>query len=298
MKKKRAKYVYLVVITPTLLVATLAYVHRVEATMPAVGADTLLLLIPDGADSKTPEVQTWVDAANEEGLHLQPIHDSAFLNPLNTVHAVGVILPDQIHRSANDVLIGALYRYARAGGNVMVVYDACTLDLNGRFPPGDARLSSLVGVRYGLYDLYSTATMGPAQVTGTFDAMRKISIPPGSFVPLDDRGKLVRWHSAAEREESTRYTFAAYQYGAIDYPMFKTLGTFDGTVLLKSKHGLAAGYRQEELGQVLFVNLPLGYLASRTDGLLLHSFLHLSIIPFRPPLSIPSLHIADSGTTK
>jgi hypothetical protein len=28
------------------------------------------------------------------------------------------------------------------------------------------------------------------------------------------------------------------------------------------------------LGKVLFVNLPLGYLASRTDGLLLHSFLH------------------------
>ena len=45
-------------------------------------------------------------------------------------------------------------------------------------------------------------------------------------------------------------------------------------MLLKSKQGIAAGYRQEELGHVLFVNLPLGYLASRTDGLLLHSFLH------------------------
>ncbi|HKW18999.1 MAG TPA: hypothetical protein VJO35_15940 [Terriglobales bacterium] len=276
--KKRAKYVYLAVLTPTLLIFTVTYVHRFEAVMPSVGEDTLLLLIPDNVDSKIAAVQEWVDAANEEGLHLQPIHDSEFLNPLAKVHAVGVILPDQLHRSANDVLIGELYQYVRAGGNLMVVYDACTLDLNGRFPPGDARLSSLVGIRYGLYDLYTTATMTSALVTGTSATMRQIGIPPGSFAQVDERGKLSRWRSVSERKETddeqeARFAFAAYQYGAIDYPMFRTLGTFDGTVLLRSKHGLAAGYRQEDLGQVLFVNLPLGYLESRTDGLLLHSFL-------------------------
>ncbi len=273
--KTKAKYVYIAVLAPLLFFGTAAYVHRHEGTMPVTGADTLLLLLPDSVEYSTPAVREWLDAASEEGLHLQPIHDSDFLDPLSPTHAAGVILPDQLHRSANDVLIGELYRYARSGGNLMVVYDACTFDLNGRFPPGDARLSALVGVRYALYDLFQTATMEPAQVTGTSATMRELGIPPGSVVPVDGKGKLTRWRPVAERDEAnSSFAFAAYQYGDVDYPVFRTEGNFDGTVLLKSKRGLAAGYRKEELGQVLFVNLPLGYLASRTDGLLLHSFLN------------------------
>ncbi len=271
--KKHAKYGLLAVLVPLLLFATVGFVRRHEGSTP--GADTLLLLLPDDTDSSSPAVREWLDAASEEGLHLQPIHDSDFLDPLTTVHAAGVILPDQLHRTANDVLIGELYRYVRNGGNLMVVYDACTWDLNGHFPPGDARLSGLVGVRYALYDQYRTTTMEPAQVTGTATAMRELGIPPGSFVPVDGGGKLDRWRPVAERDgPDDRFAFAAYQYGDVDYPIFRTTGNFDGEVVLKSKGGMAAGYRREEQGQVLFVNLPLGYLASRTDGLLLHSFLH------------------------
>lgn len=272
--KKRTKYVYLAILAPLLLFVTVGYVLRVEGA-PVAGADTLLLLLPDAVDSSTPAVREWLDAASEEGLHVEPIHDSEFLNPLSNLHAIGIILPDQIHRSANDVLIGELYRYVRGGGNLMLVYDACTWDLNGRFPPGDSRLSALAGVHYGLYDLYHAATMEPAQVTGTAAAMRELGIPPGSFVPVDGAGKLARWRPVAERENTdNQYAFATYQYGNVEYPVFRTVGDFDGETLLRSKRALAAGYRHEELGQVLFVNLPLGYLASRTDGLLLHSFLH------------------------
>ncbi|MGA9528976.1 MAG: hypothetical protein WBS24_12755 [Terriglobales bacterium] len=273
--KKQARYIYLAVVAPLVLFGTLSYVHRHEQKLADSATDTLLLLLPDSVDSSTPLVQEWLDAASEEGLHLKPIHDSEFLDPLSTKRAIGVIVPDQIHRSANDVLVGELYRYVREGGNLMVIYDACTWDLNGRFPPGDSRLSGLVGTRYALYDRYQAQTMEPEQVTGSSDAMRDLGIPPGSFVPLDDKGKLARWRPIAEHDSSsTRYAFATYLYGAVDYPLFRTAGDFDGTVLLRSKRGIAAGYRQEGLGQVLFVNLPVGYLASRTDGLLMHSFLH------------------------
>jgi len=288
--KKPVKYLCVAVFVPALL---FAYVYSHDGARSAAGSDTLLLLLPDAVDSSTPAVREWLDAAGEEGLHLQPIHDSEFLNPLSSVHARGVILPDQLHRAANDVLIGELYRYVRNGGNLMVVYDACTWDLNGRFPPGDSRLSSLVGVRYALYDEYTTMTMEPAQVTGTSAAMREIGIPPGSFVPVDNDGNLDRWRQVAEREDAdSRFAFATYQYGNVDYPLFRTLGDFDGTVLLRSKRWLAAGYRQEELGHVLFVNLPLGYLASRTDGLLLHSFLRFFAVHM---LGLPYLVSVPDG---
>ena len=291
--KKKSKYVCTAVLAPLLIFATVDYMHRRDGSSSAAGADALLLLLPDSVDSTAPAVRQWLEAANEEGLHLQPIHDSEFLDPLATVHATGVILPDQLHRTANDVLIGELYRYVRGGGNLMVVYDACTWDLNGRFPPGDARLSGLVGVQYALYDRFTTATMEPAQVIGTSAAMRDLGIPPGSFVPIDNSGRLARWRPVGESDGSEgRFAFATYLYGAVDYPVFQTLGDFDGEVLLKSKQGLAAGYRKEGLGQVLFVNLPLGYLASRTDGLLLHSFLHFFAVKM---LGLPYLSSVPDG---
>jgi peptidoglycan/xylan/chitin deacetylase (PgdA/CDA1 family) len=291
--RKRAKYVVIAVLAPLLVYATVDFMHRHRGSMPEIGADTLLLLLPDGLDSTSSEVQEWIDAADEEGLHLQPIHDSEFMDPLASVRARGIVLPDQLHRQANDVLVGELYRYVRGGGSLMVVYDACTWDLNGRFPPGDARLSGLVGVRYALYDLYQTATMEQAQVTGSSQTMRELGIPPGSFEPVDAAGRLARWQSVAQRDPaSIRFAFATYLYGAVDYPVFRTLGDFDGEVLLKSRHALAAGYRHEELGQVLFVNLPLGYLASRTDGLLLHSFLRFFGVNM---LSLPYLSSVPDG---
>jgi len=272
--KKRANYVVLALLAPLLVYAAADFMHLYRSNTLATEADTLVLLLPDNVDPTTAEVQEWLDAAGEEGLHLIPIHDSEFLNPLSRMHASGVIVPDQLHRSANDVLIGELYRYVRDGGNLMVVYDACTWDLNGRFLPGESRLSRLVGVRYGLYDLYHTATMELAQVTGTASAMRELGIPPGSFSAIDANGKLARWRPVADSDKADdRFGFVTYLYGAVDYSVFRTQGDFDGNVLLTSTRGLAAGYRHEQLGQVLFVNLPLGYLASRTDGLLLHSFL-------------------------
>lgn len=260
-------------IAPVMVFAAAKYLQH-DGLKSSGDMDKLFLLLPDSVDFSAPAVREWLDAASEEGLHLAPIHDSDFLDPLSNTYRRGVIVPDQLHRSANDVLIGELYRYVRAGGNLMVVYDACTWDLNGRFPPGDSRLSELVGVHYALYDAYRTEAMGPAQIIGSAAAMREMGVPPGSYAPVDLRGKLARWQPVAEQDNGdNRFAFATYLYGAVDYPMFRTAGDFDGQMLLKSNRGLAAGYRSEGPGQVLFVNLPLGYLASRTDGLLLHSFM-------------------------
>ncbi len=48
----------------------------------SAAADGLILLVPDGAGFSDPGVTVWLDAASEEGLHVIPMHDSAFLRPL------------------------------------------------------------------------------------------------------------------------------------------------------------------------------------------------------------------------
>ncbi|HVH89535.1 MAG TPA: hypothetical protein VM912_22655, partial [Terriglobales bacterium] len=59
----------------------------------------------------------------------------------------------------------------------------------------------------------------------------------------------------------------------LEYPSFQTVDEFSGKTLLQSATGLVAGESKYGSGDVLFVNLPLGYLETRTDGMLLHSFI-------------------------
>lgn len=261
------------------LMVSAAYKHRNDIRESA-SVDKLLLLIPDSLEENDPLVGEWMDAAKEEGLHLEIVRDSTLLDPMSQFHAAGLIIPDQIHRNANEALIGALENYVRNGGKLMLVYDACTLDLNGFFPKIESRLSNLAGVRYALYDKYRKNTMESEQVWGSKQAMEDLEIPPGKFVPMDADGQpmwldYVAWNARqTSKSDPVRYTFSRYLYNDLVYPSFRTAGTLDGETLLESKAGLVAGHHKYELGDVLFVNLPLGYLESRTDGLLLHSFLH------------------------
>ena len=98
----------------------------------SAGADGLILLVPDGASFSDPRVAVWLDAASEEGLHVFPMHDSAFLSPLfGRPKCAGVILPDSIHQQASDLLIGQIRHYVANGGNLMLVYDAATKSIQG-----------------------------------------------------------------------------------------------------------------------------------------------------------------------
>lgn len=268
-------------VLPLVFVGTAAYMHlHAPAAVTTVG--TTLLLLPDSRPATDPAVREWLDAAEEEGIHLGIIHDSEFLNPMRGSHlSEAVIVPDEIHRVCNDALVGALYSFVAAGGKLMVVYDACTYDLNGNFTKGQSRLSDLVGVGYALYDQYKTDCIAWSEVWGKGQAMTDLEIPPGKFIPAerDAQGtgfravSLVEAADAAKAQPDT-YVFRRYQYGDVEYPAFRTDGKFTGTELLASSAGVVAGYRPNGAGTVLFANLPLAYLETRTDGLLMHSFIH------------------------
>lgn len=68
---------------------------------------------------------------------------------------------------------------------------------------------------------------------------------------------------------------SGYGFGPLSYYSFVTTGVFPGKVLLSSpEFGLVAGERSYGQGEVLFMNLPLGFFkAIGTDGALLHGTL-------------------------
>ena len=262
--------------------------HRETASL-----DTISLLLPDSANEKDNQVQVWTDAALEEGFHLRVIRDSALLDPMFKIRSAGLIIPDQVHRPANDALIGALDRYVEDGGTLMVVYDACTWDLHDRYAEHSSRLSGLVGIDYALYDRFGTASIASGNVWGTTAAMNVLAIPPGSFAAAKGKQeksalRKVELRSGPSSAED-RQVLVGYLYGELEYPSFQTAGEFQGKTLLQSTSGLVAGESEHGAGKVLFVNLPLGYLTTRTDGMLLHSFLryfavHMLHLPFLSPV--------------
>lgn len=300
--KKLATHGTVILLLLVALFSTAAYVHRGEPRQ-GTSLDSIFLLVPDSADASDPSVHEWLDAAEEEGLHLEIVRDSTLLNPMTQFQAAGLIVPDKIHRSANDTLIAALHDYVHRGGKLMLVYDACTWDLNGHFPKFASRLSDLIGVGYAMYDEFGKDTMQQGRVWGSEKAMEELGIPPGKYVPMGGatpsaslRPASIKGEKAeADKETSPserRFTFSRYLFNDLQYPSFRTSGKFDGKVLLQSGAGLVAGQRKHGLGDVLFINLPLGYLKSRTDGLLLHSFLHYFAVDM---LHLPYLATVPDG---
>jgi hypothetical protein len=265
-------------ITVALILLTCAamVVYRAKNRTVA-SADTILLLLPDSADEKDPQVKVWIDAAQEEGFHLQTVRDSTLLDPMFQMRSAGLIVPDQVHREANDAVIGALHRYVEDGGRLMVVYDACTWDLHDRYAPHSSRLSDLAGVDYALYDHFGTNSISTGSIWGTTSAMKQLSIPPGAYTSARSRQEASPLRKVALRSGPAagedRQVLVGYLYGELDYSSFQTSGAYQGKTLLESTTAVVAGEHKHGRGDVLFANLPLGYLETRTDGMLLHSFL-------------------------
>ncbi len=279
------KYRWTIAGVSALLLALLVGSWLAHARGPS-SADDLLLLLPDGTRFSDPKVTVWLDAASEEGLHVVPVHDSDFVRPLfGRNQCAGVILPDSIHQRASDIFISAIHHFVADGGKLLLVYDAGTLSLEGRYARGDSRLSDLAGVNYGLYDtLRDNATMW-STVSGQREILQGMEIPPGKYYPFATADDVAQPSPTLGPEAQLR----RYKFGDLDYPSFVTAGNYSGRMLLHSKAGVVAGENKFKKGSVLFVNLPLGYLKANTDGLLLHAFLkyfaeHTLSLPYLMPV--------------
>jgi len=257
---KYTKWIAGIVLTASLIALIAA--HRA----PSSSSDGLLLLVPDEVAFSDPKVTMWIDAGDEQGLHVLPMHDSEFLRPFfQKTEFAGVILPDSVHQKASDVLISSVRQFVAAGGKLMLVYDAGTLSQNGRYAAGKSRFSDLAGVDYALYDTLHDKTTQWSKIKGAKSVFDQLDVPPGKYYPFEP---------ASGTNLDVETELRRYMYGDLVYPNLTTSGDYSGRVLLHSDSGVAAGEHNYQSGKVLFVNIPLGYLKANTDGLLLHGFLN------------------------
>src|SRR5438270_1930813 len=266
---------------PALIVAGIVCTSMSWGKARQEPADQVALLVEDDVPFDSPAVTVWTDAAAEEGLHLLPIRDS---NLRSSPHAyAALIIPDGVHRVADDALVSLIKKYVDDGGHLMLVYDVGTKDPRGFWAKERSRFSELAGIDYALYASLRDHTTQRAPVYAQPSVIDALNIPPGKA--------MVRPEVTARVNDDQSLTIVTYTYGAVNYPMFSTRGNYNGSVLMRSPAGVVAGSRPQGKGDVLFVNLPLGYVAQRTDGLLLHGFLQM----FAKNVGLPTLAAVPDG---
>ena len=240
----------------------------------------LVLLLPDNANTTSPKVQVWLDAIEEEGFRVTVMHDSEFLKPwIDRAKFSGVILPDQVHKEASDSLISTLGNYVEDGGNLMLVYDAGIWSLKGRYSSSRSRFSDLAGVNYAQYNKLQDKTTTWQPVIASANTFTALRIPPGKYHLYSTlAGQASKNYPAIDTTKikaDKTYSISGYGNALINYDVFETSDQYNGEILLQSPKGdIIAGQRKHGKGTVLYINLALGYLKGRTDGLFLHSFIH------------------------
>lgn len=260
-----------------LALAATAVLGGLYAASPATPL-ALVMLVPDAAALQQPAAQAWIDAAQEEGVPLVTMTDDEFMRYSGNRDAIaGVVLPDTVHKHASDLLVSQLHSYVNGGGKLLLAFDAGLLDAQtGGYAKEQSRLSRLAGVSYALYDNLRDRTIARGAVYGTRETEKELGLQPGK---LD-----FKYSSHRELGELT-----TYGYVRLEHNYFRTGGALGGKGLLKSFDGdVIVGRNTFGKGQVLFANLPLGYLKTRTDGYMLHRLLsHFALDMVKLPRLAP-----------
>ena len=248
----------------------------------------VVLLIPDDTALSHPVTRAWLDAAQEEGLPVTPMTSDRFVHAVARQEPItGVLVPDTVHRHASDVWVQALETHVRRGGHALLSFDAALFGLHQeRYAAPVSRLSRLTGFRYALYDALQQDTTALTPVLVHRDAQNRLAIQPGK---IDFESPLAQ----ALRPSGEWGELTTYGYAHLMYPHFRAEGPREAEVWLRSPEGdPVLSQRGHGQGSVLFANVPLGYLKTRTDGYLLHRLLsHFA----QSVLELPVLSAAPQG---
>jgi hypothetical protein len=241
--------------------SVLAWTHLSSRLYPPPSSlNSAVLLIPDDATRQQPVTQAWLDAAHEEGMQITILTDNQFIQArANGTPISGVILPDSVHARASQILVSTLHHYVEEGGQLLISFDAGLLDAqSGAYAADTSRFSDLTGVRYGLYASLRDQTLGLGTVNANRTGAAKLAIQPGKL-DFEDESEEASGELTTYGYTSLRYNY--YRTRPLGRPAIWIQSETDDTLVSVNRFGR---------GQVLFANLPLGYLKTRTDSYLLH----------------------------
>lgn len=183
------------------------------------------------------------------------------------------------------------------GGNVFIVYNCGTMESNGSYRE-KAVFTRLLGMNYITYNKYNSLAFQMANLKfKDQEAVDMFEIPPGRY---DDN-----------------FILTGYQYGNLFYPIAKVdVNYIDNKNVLSYsvfEDGIVSPntfHKKQGNGNVLFANIPLGYLkAYGSDDLILRSFLktflykiahvpHLERSPYHKSGLVLNWHIDDGRERK
>ena len=297
----------LFVLLAILIIASVASVASMNWPGTASEAKTptdLVLLLPTAETRQHTITHAWLDAAHEEGLPMRTMTGDEFIRQhASGQRMAGVILPDTVHPNASDLLVNTLYQYVEGGGQLMVNFDAALFELHHKhYATDESRLSALVGVRYALYSQLQDDTLHSGPVFASREGERQLAIQPGKLDYADDApdswGELTTYaydHLVYDHFRTAPWSAAGapgllHTRNARTAPLSPehvALGVGTGSLRtwLKSAQGdVIVSSHAHGQGKVLFANLPLGYLKTRTDSYLLHRVLsffgtHMAQLP-------------------
>jgi hypothetical protein len=191
-----------------------------------------------------------------------------------------VIFPDGLLQSMPEQSLNWVKEYLNNAGNVAVIYDAGIKEHKGNFRK-QALLADITGVNYITYNTAreKAYTTGLLQFASQ-QAVDYLQIPPG-------------------KKDDTLF-LNGYLYGRLRYPIARNefMGPASGNTVLASvitENGEkypAVVLNTYGRGNVLYVNLPLGYLKAYSDGLPLQAFLRAFLFE---TVKIPHLVNAEKG---
>lgn len=241
-------------------------------------SSSIVLLVPNEAALALPVTQAWIDAAQEEGLSVTAMTDDTFLRYGGDRQRIaGVILPDTVHPQASEMLVNQLHQYVSAGGRLFIAFDAALLDSqNGLYAGDQSRFSALAGVRYAMYSQLKDRTTALGAVYGSRASEKTLGLQPGK---LD-----FKTSTHPPLGELT-----TYGYKQLRHSHYRTEAPTGASALLVAAEGdVLVSTNRYGQGEVLFANLPLGYLKTRTDAYLLHQLLgHFAGTMLRQPRLSP-----------
>jgi len=192
-----------------------------------------------------------------------------------------IIFPDGLLQRIPEETLIWVKDYLNNAGSIAVIYDVGIKELNGVFRK-QALLTDITGINYITYGTVGEKayTTGHLQFASQ-QALDYLQIPPGKS---DDA-----------------FFLNGYLYGRLHYPIARNeyTGPTSGNTVLASviaENGEkypAVVLKKYGRGNVLYVNLPLGYLKSYSDGLPLQVFLRAFLFQ---TVKIPHLVNAENGT--